>query len=273
MPESRGGSPFAGATAGFSHPKPFPPHFFPFKTRMSFSRRGAFTLIELLVSLVLVAVLAAFLFVNLRSSKRSSDMARSTVNLMQMGTALLAHAADNGGKLVEGAHYPSYQGVKYRFWFDVLDIYIGNAQGTAQSYFPQKNPHPERPPWQQCPAKVFPEPLAFQGWAVGIGYGWNYGNFGNTPPAASAAPANGWGTTLQQVREPGKTIIIGTSTDLIAEPDVLRHIIIYSGLGFAPQSVARRFNGKGLYLFLDRHVEALTPEEATADNGRLFKQK
>ncbi len=102
-----------------------------------------------------------------------------------------------------------------------------------------------------------------------MGYGWNYYYFGYE----SGQPTRyGWGSRLSQVEKPAETIIIGTSIDDVNATDLLKHSVIYSNPG-SVQSMARRYKGGGLYLLLDGHVAAYTPEEIMANDSYLFKKE
>lgn len=180
-----------------------------------------------------------------------------------MGSALMSYVADNDGKLIEGAMTPLYQKTRPQFWFNVLDAYMGGTDYTLDG---QKRP--ERPIWQNDPLKAFKTPPMFRGFGCGVGYGWNYYYFGYE----SGQPTKyGWGSRLAQVERPTETIIIGTSTDDIGSTDVLKHVVIYSQPGAKP-SMATRYKGAGLYLLLDGHVQAFTPDEIMANDAYLFKK-
>lgn len=228
--------------------------------------RAAFTLIELLVVLVIVAILASLLIPGIQSMIYQSKRAKSIGNLRQMGSALMTYVADNDGKLIEGALTPLYQRGQPRpqFWYNVLDAYMGGSD-----YTPEGQKTPERPAWQNDPLKIFKTPPVFRGFGSGVGYGWNYFYFGYE----SGQPTRyGWGSRLSQVEQPAQTIIIGTSTDDVNSADALKHSVIYSQPG-AKDAMARRYKGGGLYLLLDGHVAAFTPEEIVANDSYLFKKE
>jgi prepilin-type processing-associated H-X9-DG protein/prepilin-type N-terminal cleavage/methylation domain-containing protein len=78
---------------------------------------AAFTLIEILSSIVIVAVLAALLFPAIGKMTDKSRTAKCLSNLRQLGTAWLAYANDNGGRLASSgwkntSTNPDYPGLR-----------------------------------------------------------------------------------------------------------------------------------------------------------------
>lgn len=213
--------------------------------------------------IAIIAILTSLLVPGIQGAIYQSKKAKSIGNLRQMGSALMTFAADNDGKLIEGAMSPLYQKTRPKFWYNVLDAYMGGTDYTVDG-----QRRPERPAWQNDPLKVFKTPPTFQGFGCGVGYGWNYFYFGYE---ANQPTKYGWGSRLAQVEVPSQTIIIGTSIDDINATDVLKHSVIYGNLGNEP-SMAKRYKGAGLYLLLDGHVQAFTPEEIMANNAFLFKK-
>lgn len=221
-------------------------------------------MMELLVVIAITAILIALLFTAIGKVSWHSKKTRSINNLRQMGNALMAFASDNDGRLIEGAISPLYQRTRPKFWFNVLDAYMGGMDYTVEG-----QRRAERPAWQNDPVKVFTTPPVFQGFGCGVGYGWNYFYFGYE---SNQPTRYGWGSRLSQVENPSQTIIIGTSIDDPNASDLLKHSLIYSQPG-AVQSMARRYDGAGLYLLLDGHVEAFTPEEIMANDSYLFRKE
>jgi prepilin-type processing-associated H-X9-DG protein len=66
---------------------------------------------------------------------------------------------------------------------------------------------------------------------------------------------------MSQVTQPAKTLIIGDSIDLEHMSATYENPYLYAPIGsrFDPKSRAGRHAGKGNYLMLDGHVEALPP--------------
>ncbi len=111
---------------------------------------AAFTLVEMLVVLAIVAVLATLIIPGVQTAVYQSKKTRSIGNLRLMGSALMTYAADNDGKLIEGALTPIYQKTRPKFWYNVLDAYMGGTDYTMEG-----QRRPERPSWQKDPLKVF----------------------------------------------------------------------------------------------------------------------
>lgn len=221
-----------------------------------------FTLIELLIVVAIIGVLAALLVPAVTRMLASAKQAKSMNNLRIMGGGLMAYVADHDGKLIPGSA-PSPGNY---YWFHVLDGYMGGEPDPVKAAKKEV-----RPDWQNDPLKVFPERFVFHNADTGTGYGWNHGNFGWY---SSYFPEKlGYGARLVEVEKPSATIIVGTSNDNInnspGASNTLAQTHIYASLG----ALARRYNGKGLYLLLDGHVTAYTPEEIMADDHYLFKKR
>lgn len=221
---------------------------------------AAFTLVELLVVIAVVAILIALLVPVLFTGTYAVARGKSVSSLRNMGGALLSYASDHGGKLPEGAFNPTLHGQTQRYWHYVLDFYI-----SEKRYDPKEESGRELPQWQNDPLKVFATPAYDSGYDVSAAFGWNHSYFGYTP---SWYPERmGWGSSLSDVDSPSRTIIIGTSRDTTDR--TLENLLIYP----QEQHCARRYNGKGLYLHVDGHVDSYSPEQITANGNYLFLMK
>lgn len=218
----------------------------------------AFTLVELLAVICIVVVLVALIIPLTGKLRYAALQGKSISNLRSMGGALQSYVADQNGFLPEGAFRPTLHGTTTRFWFNALDYYFDGSDYTTEG---QRRPH--RPSWQNDPLKVFREPVWDGNFAVNVGYGWNHGEFGYT------AGTKGWASRLAEVERPTQTIIIGTSKEIPEGANVtLGNLMIY-----ADSAAARRYNGKGMYLLLDGHVAAYSPEEIMANGKYLFLKR
>jgi len=225
-------------------------------------RERAFTLGELLIAVAIIAILAALFFPAINRAISFSRQVKSAGNLRAMGPALMAYANDHNGALIAGAI--NTDAMSTPFWFNTLGPYMGSPEDATPAGAARK----VRPAWQNDPAKVFNDPPVYNGKACsGVGYGWNHAYFGYLPYEPYRT-ANGWRSNLKQVDQPAQTIIIGTSPDDPNSKDVLQHVVLHPG-----NAGTVRFGGKGLFLFLDGHVEALTPTETAANNNYLFLKK
>jgi len=78
---------------------------------------SGFTLLEILASIAIVAVLAALLFPAIGKMTEKARTAKCLSNLRQLGTAWLAYANDNGGRLASSgwkntSTNPDYPGIR-----------------------------------------------------------------------------------------------------------------------------------------------------------------
>lgn len=195
---------------------------------------------EIICALGVLAILAVLLMSALGRARERAQATLCTQKLRQIGVANTAYIAEHNGALIP---YASISGTPMRFWFDELDIYMGEEPYD----FDRTHPHA----WQLCPSKpVQPESRA------SVGYGWNHRHFGYT----RTDPRGGM-ATIHQVARPSETVIIGDSLDIPREgpiPAASSNRYLY---GHAAASLARRHGGKGFYLLLDGRVLAATPEE------------
>ena len=91
--------------------------------------RGAFTLIELLVVVGVIALLIAILFPVFNRMKERARRTQCAANLRQIGAAIVAYGADNGGKL-----FNHRRSTLHKQW---LHAYPGMEQ--AQQYDERRN--------------------------------------------------------------------------------------------------------------------------------------
>ena len=211
---------------------------------------GAFTLVELLVVVAIIGILAALAFAPAKKMISRAQGVACMSNLKQISAGLVAYAADNDGKLPPAANLASPSGQ----WYNVLEPYIGGGNLSWNST--------ARPKWQQCPSQRFPKMSALT-----VGYGWNYENFGHDDWDGPGQANGGAFSRMAQVPRPARTIIIGDSCDSTDPADDFRHRYIYSSASFL---WAQRHDGRGNYLFLDGHVESLTPAQLLSAKPSLF---
>ena len=219
------------------------------------------TLIELLIAVAITAVLLALLFPSYQRARQMGNIARGSSNLKTISTALFAYANENNGRLVQAAISPGFRGTTVGYWFNVLDYYCGGDDWTAEG-----QRRGDRPGWQNDPLKVYPQPI-YDGSkrAVNVGYGWNFQHFGYSPTSSSFS--DGIATRLLSIEQPARTIVVGTNKD---DPllQSTSHALLYANKA----GVSTRYNGRGIYLFADGHLEILAPDEVCADDFFLFKR-
>jgi prepilin-type processing-associated H-X9-DG protein/prepilin-type N-terminal cleavage/methylation domain-containing protein len=229
---------------------------------------AGYSLIELISALFIISLLVVLVTVGLTNILSRANSVTAASNLRSMGTALLLHATENNNQLLDGAlgatlrtgELASSRGPAVAFWFNALDYYMGGNGNTLAGMLEL-----ERPDWQQDPAKRYNENLTSSaGYGVSVGFGWNHQYFGYD---SVNSPDRGWATLLVNVERPGETIIVGTGEDSLNEGNSLRNVMIY-----ANSIRCRRHNGGGYYLFLDGHVDQLTPEEVMHDESYFMRR-
>lgn len=243
-------------------------------------RRG-FTLIELLVGLAIIIFLTALLFPAIKNILQKSQSTSCQSNLRQIGSALHAYATDHNGILVDAA------AVRRNVSKDDLgDYWYGALQPYVDGTFLASNRLP-RPKWQLCPAKklrVKPTSTTDAAYAEAvIGYGWVYqkfrkkdgsytGGFGqvtqNISPGSKDPDDPGVNTRLVEVEKPADTIIVGDSRDEDTTDNYHQSRYLYKDETYT--KFAQRHSGGGNYLFVDGHVEWMTPDQLKARLPGVF---
>lgn len=214
---------------------------------------------ELCIAIALIAIITTLVVVGIQSGLEGSRSVKCVGNLRQISFGLTEYILDHNGHLVPGA---VVKNSKNLYWYHALEPYMGDSNLDPNS--------PNRPKWQQCPSKII-SPLTRET----VGYGWNYNQFGyyDSPNEYELGPY-GWGSRLIEVTKPAHTIILGDSKDAHVNPaSNFEHRYIYTwGLPATPdKKLARRHRGRGNYLFLDGHVEGLSPEELGMDHKIFLK--
>lgn len=234
-------------------------------------QRHGVTLVECLIAIAILVALALFSYAALQGLRRESATVRVQQSLRGMAAALMAYTSEHGGCLPSGAmgtllrvgELQSQSGPAVAYWYNALDYYMGGNDHTLAGMRSS-----QRPLWQQDPTKIYTAdtPKLLNGYGVAVGFGWNHQNFGYDAQPSNASL--GWGSRLSEVEQPSKTIIIGTGEDSSNATNVARNFLIY-----ANSIRCRRHNGGGYYLFVDGHVEHLTPERVMANNSALMKKR
>lgn len=213
-----------------------------------------FTLVELLVVFVIVATLAAVAFTMGPKMKRRADAAKSVMNMRQIGSTMGIYMADNSNALptprmeIKEANgstshvhwhqamlaqvYPGVETSKFneKTWWNANKPFLWNPLMTAKS-----------------------KPNAFEPWFPGysINMQINYNLTGNYNWNAETGGPQTSKITLSMIPEPSRTPMVSvrgdwhyTAADLL-KADVKSLLV----------------DGKLPVLFVDGHVENLTPNE------------
>jgi prepilin-type processing-associated H-X9-DG protein len=143
-----------------------------------------------------------------------------------------------------------------RTWYQLLEPYLGGPTDGSEDLY-----SPARPAWQTCPAKKFP---ADQKMWLSVGYGWNQVYFGSSGSGEPDITYNPSYRRLSEVTQPSKTIIIADNMDHFVSGSEWQYALLYGPYGSGGM-LAKRHQGGGNYLFMDGHVEWMSPTNATRE--------
>jgi prepilin-type N-terminal cleavage/methylation domain-containing protein/prepilin-type processing-associated H-X9-DG protein len=215
-----------------------------------------FTLVELLVVIVVVAVLAAVAMTMTTKMKKRGEAAKSVMNMRQIGSAVGVHLADNSNNLPaaredlqdsdgnwsEGLHwhqtlllltYPdmALSDMRNEKWWNDHKPFVKNPLANATS-----KPQPFRPWWP--------------GYAYNMQIVSNLGLGGGTWAPGGGGPQTKK-VNIAMIPEPERTPLISPRGDW--------H---YSANDLLEEGIKGFFvDGKLPILFIDGHVETMTPQE------------
>jgi len=190
------------------------------------ARRRGFTLVELLAVLVVLAILVTL---GWGAATGGIEKARATTclsSLRQVGAAVQMYAADHGDRLPDTSHLRAADGSSLS-WTVTLGEYLGEG-------FVGKCPCNRESP-------------------AAVTYGWN----------DCLTETGGGGIPVSRCRTPAATMLLGESADGYTSEHFhfasARSRITYNQ--FKSSVSVDRHGNDAHYLFVDGHVEALTPLE------------
>jgi prepilin-type N-terminal cleavage/methylation domain-containing protein/prepilin-type processing-associated H-X9-DG protein len=210
--------------------------------------RGAFSLMELLVVIAIIAVLAALAFPAGQRMIASSQTAKATSHLRQIGGLLTSYVADNNNRL------PAYEPAGWstatnsKFWQNVLRMHGG---------LPVRG-NPDKDAWLP---EIFYDPL------VKKGRQHLWGCFGGN----SAVMRKPNGTSMSAIPAPSRKVVVASATDRSVKSR-FDSSWYFDGRTVTTGSAQAdpRHGGKALCLFVDGHTEALDIAQMNATERRKY---
>ncbi|GAB4179421.1 MAG: hypothetical protein Fur0032_20110 [Terrimicrobiaceae bacterium] len=187
-----------------------------------------FTLIEILCALLIIGVLALLAGTSIGSMTARADSLTCLSNLRQVGVAARTFVGENNGRLPSSSHHRASDGSSLS-WTNTLAEYLGS---DFIGRCPSQDAHPAK-----------------------VTYGWN----------DLVTDTSGAGISVSLCRAPSSTILVAElAANQIAEHFHFRGAIRNGRLTFNQfrGMVAVELHGESAnYLFVDGHVESLSPGE------------
>lgn len=266
-----------------------------FSGDFSSQKKHGFTLMEMLVVMAILAILSAIAVPTFSNARQKAQSIACQGNLRTISTALHAYVADHDGRLIpamvyaynrDGGGWYSADRREGGFWYTVLDPYVNPGIDTERDMRADKRDvwplatRAKYAQWQLCSGKN-PKLLGLADDFKAIGYGWNAAYFGSTTDSANPSYNSGNNvkaidSRMSQVERPGSTVIIGDSKDADDTFQAYQNQYLYEsemagGVNIRP----KRHSGGGNYLFLDGHIEWMTPKqvnERVLSPDKIFKK-
>lgn len=231
------------------------------KNKPSLQKTTGFTLVELLVVIVIIVSLAAIAFTVGPRMKKRADAAKSIQNIGQIGSLLAVYSAENSANL------PAIKALTLDANGNQQEINWDTAL-LALAYPDVQIPMFSNSNWWNSVRPMMRNPLLektrFQPWFHG--YAMNYSLSVNASPGATGAFGSGAGSDslpvpLSRIPDPSRTPVVSTTRNWFYRAADLTALTKSSS---ADKSLL--IDGKLPVLFVDGHVESITPADYVARN-------
>ncbi len=219
-------------------------------------RSAGFTLVELLVVVVIIAALAALGMTMTTQMKKRGEATRSVMNMRQIGAAVGVYMAENSNNLPAGREdVLSANGtpVEGLHWHQTLLLltnpYMDLTRMGDETWWLANKPFVKNP---LANAKSLPQPFKpwWPGYAINLQIVSNLGLGGGDWKPGGGGPQSKK-VNLAMIPEPGRTPLVSPRGDWHYSTNDL----LETGIkGFL-------VDGKLPILFVDGHVETMTPNE------------
>lgn len=199
----------------------------------------SFTLIEMLVVVAILSILIALFFPVIGRMREAQRGIVCLSNLRQIGVGMSLYMAENDGWTPKPADEVNYTDWWGSTWKGTIASYIGDSSVFICPAHPENiYNHAARPP----------------GWSGTYGINAYLGN-----------PTEWDVRQSRTISHPSETIMVGENGDgdWVCEP--------IGGPWTPPGTQVAIHSGKGNFLFVDGHVEALTVKESNRDNFYLWR--
>jgi prepilin-type N-terminal cleavage/methylation domain-containing protein/prepilin-type processing-associated H-X9-DG protein len=218
---------------------------------------SGFTLVELMVSIVIVVILASFVFLGTSRVQEATNRSVSTDNLRKLQLANGLYATDNNGRFAP-CWFKKEDGSTGGVWdrnADFLDYYIGPSEPT-----------PGKDQQSRVDTKNL-DPIAFK--ARGSGYDTLKASYGmiSKEPYSSSGPGVESAYRLSELTNPSKTAAFVTSVNWLVQYGARFQWDGVEGKVNATR-IAYRHRNKALVAYYDGHVGSITKDDMKAFDKR-----